>query len=139
MLKGIDNAISPNLLKALDEMGHGEEILLADANYPVNSMQVPIVRIDGVDIPRLIRAILKLITLDTFSEYNVVLMSAEGKEPKIWKEYREILKKSGENFKIKNANRFDFYELGKKSSVVVATGEKALYANIILKKGVIKD
>ncbi len=139
MLKGIDNAISPELLKAIDEMGHGEEILLADANYPVNSMHVTVVRADGIGIPRLLKGILKLIPLDTFSEYNVVLMESDSDEPEIWKEYREILERSGESFKIKKVNRFDFYAMGAKTTVVVATGESALYANMILKKGVVRS
>ncbi len=139
MLKGIDSALSPELLKVIDEMGHGEEILLADANYPVNSMNLPVIRADGIDIPRLMKAILKLMPLDTFAEYNIILMNSNGEEPEIWKEYRKILENSGEEFRIKSVSRFDFYKMGAKVSAVVATGEKALYANIILKKGVISD
>jgi L-fucose mutarotase len=140
MLKGIDFVISPQLLKILDEMGHGNEILLADGNYPAEASAKNgsiIVRADGIGIPRLLEAILKLFPLDTFPEYNVILMMPEKGTPEIWQEYEKILKNSGESVKIKKVPRFEFYDLAAKSYAVIASGEKALYANIILKKGVI--
>jgi L-fucose mutarotase len=140
MLKGIDFVISPQLLKILDEMGHGNEILLADGNYPAEASAKNgsiIVRADGIGIPRLLEAILKLFPLDPFPEYNVILMMPEKGTPEIWQEYEKILKNSGESVKIKKVPRFEFYDLAAKSYAVIASGEKALYANIILKKGVI--
>ncbi len=141
MLKGIDPVLSPELLKALCEMGHGDEILMADANYPA----VPsakkngslVIRADGIGIPRLLRAMMELFPLDTFSEYNVTLMKSKEGEPSIWKEYEEILSKSGEKFRIRKLERFDFYEHASKAYAIIATGERALYANILLKKGVL--
>ncbi len=141
MLKKIDPVISPALLKVLDEMGHGDELLLADANYPAESAgkrnDSIIVRTDGITIPVLLESILKLLPLDTFVDYNVVLMESEKGKPEIWSKYEDILKKSGEDAKIKKVPRFEFYDLASKSYAIVATGERALYANILLKKGVI--
>lgn len=142
MLKGISPVISPTLLKILDEMGHGDEILLADANYPVESAGVKnnllVVRADGIGITKILESILKILPLDTFLEYNVVLMTPEKGQPGIWKEYEKILHESGEEVKIKKIPRFEFYDLASKSYAIVATGERALYANIILRKGVIE-
>lgn len=140
MLKGIDPVISPELLKILDEMGHGSEILIADGNYPAQSTTKNgslVTRADGVGIPVLLEAILKLFPLDTFLDYNVILMLPEKGIPPIWQEYERILKDSGEVVKIKKVPRFEFYDLASKSYAVVASGERALYANIILRKGVI--
>ncbi len=140
MLKGIDPVISPELLKILNEMGHGSEILFADGNYPAQNAVKNgslVTRSDGIGIPRLLEAILKIFPLDTFADYNVVLMVPEKGTPEIWKEYEKILKNSGESVKIKKVPRFEFYDLAAKSYVVVASGERALYANIILKKGVV--
>lgn len=140
MLKGIDPIISPELLKILDEMGHGSEILLADGNYPAQSAVKNgslVTRADGISIPDLLKAILKLFPLDTFADYNVVLMVPEKGTPEIWKEYEKILENSGENLKIRKTPRFEFYDWAAKSYAVVASGERTPYANIILRKGVV--
>ncbi len=141
MLKGIDPVISPDLLKILCEMGHGDEILFADANYPAESSGKKnssfVIRADGIGIPMLLESVLKVFPLDTFSDYNVVLMKANEGVPEIWKNYEDILKRSKEDIRIKKVPRFEFYDLASKSYAIVATGERALYANIILKKGVI--
>ncbi len=133
--------ISPSLLKILCEMGHGDEILFADANYPAESSgkknDAFVIRADGIGIPTLLESILKLFPLDTFSDYNVILMKANEGVPEIWKSYEDILKNSKEIVKIKRVPRFEFYNLASNSYAIVATGEKSLYANIILKKGVI--
>jgi L-fucose mutarotase len=140
MLKTIDPVISPQLLKILDEMGHGNEILLADGNYPAEASSTNgsiVVRADGIGIPKLLEAIIKLFPLDTFLDYNIVLMIPEKGTPEIWKDYEKILRSSGEDVKIKKIPRFEFYDLAAKCYAVVASGERALYANIILKKGVV--
>ncbi|HHV80801.1 MAG TPA: L-fucose mutarotase [bacterium] len=137
MLKGISPLISPELLKILCEMGHGDEILLADANYPAESCGPKVVRADGIDIPSLLKGIMDLFPLDTYVNENVILMSPNEGKPSIWEKYEEILKASGEDVRIGTLSRFDFYERASKAYAVVATGERALYANIILKKGVI--
>lgn len=137
MLKGISPLISPELLKVLCEMGHGDEILLADANYPAESCGPKVIRADGLDIPSLLKGILQLFPLDTYVDENVILMAPEEGTPSIWESYREIIKDSGEEARIKTLSRFEFYKRAAKSYAIVATGERALYANIILKKGVI--
>ena len=142
MLKGIPSIISPELLKVLMEMGHGDEIVLADANYPSVSNAQRLLRADGHNIPSLLQAILQLFPLDTYVPCATAVMevvSGDTYEPVIWDEYREILKLSGEKFHdFEYVERFAFYERSRKAYAIVATGEAALYANIILKKGVIK-
>jgi L-fucose mutarotase len=141
MLKGVPNIISPELLKILMEMGHGDEIVLADGNFPAASVAQRLVRADGHNIPELLEAILKFFPLDTYADSAVVLMAVvpgDNVKPTIWEKYRGIIKKSGEEFKdFEMVERFAFYERAAKAYAVVATSEAALYANIILKKGVI--
>ncbi|PNR99201.1 fucose isomerase [Petrotoga mexicana DSM 14811] len=139
MLKNIPKIISPELMKVLLEMGHGDEILLADGNYPSHSTGVKVVRLDGHGIPEILTAILKYLPLDTFVEENVLLMDNNlSSKPEIWKSYEEILYDSNEDFRIKVLERFKFYERARNVYAIVATSESALYANIILKKGVVK-
>ncbi len=142
MLKGVPNIISPELLKILMEMGHGDEIVLADGNFPAASVARRLVRADGVNNPELLEAILKFFPLDIYVDSAVALMAVvpgDNVKPTIWEKYRGIIKKSGEEFKdFEMVERFAFYERAAKAYAVVATSEAALYANIILKKGVIK-
>lgn len=138
MLKNIPKIISPELMKLLLEMGHGDEILLADGNYPCHSVGVKVVRLDGHRIPEILEAILKYLPLDTFVEENVLLMDNNlDSKPEIWKSYEKILYDSKEDFRMKALERFKFYERARKVYAIVATSESALYANIILKKGVV--
>ena len=140
MLKGIAPCISPELLKVLCEMGHGEEIVLADANFPSESVGQKVVRADGIGAVELLSAILPMFPLDQYDDSNFVLMGVVPGDlvvPEIWNQYDEILKKSEPDAKIKYLERFAYYESAKKAYCVVATGERAQYANIILKKGVI--
>ena len=143
MLKGVPNIISPELMKILMEMGHGDEIVLADGNFPAASVARRLVRADGHNIPELLEAILKFFPLDTYVDSAVALMAVvpgDSVKPTIWEKYREIIKKSGEKFEdFEMVERFAFYERATKAYAVVATSEAALYANIILKKGVIKQ
>jgi L-fucose mutarotase len=141
MLKKISPLLSPELLKILAEMGHGDEIVLADGNFPSASMAQRLVRADGHGVPALLAAILQLFPLDTFVERPVALMAVvpgHNYQPTIWEEYRRIIQSSGEPFTdFEYVERFAFYERAKKAFAVLATGESALYANIILKKGVV--
>lgn len=143
MLKGIPSILSPDLLKILMEMGHGDEIVLGDGNFPAASYAQRLVRCDGHGVPELLDAILELFPLDTFVEKPVVLMEVvpgDNTKPVIWDEYRDIVQKyepSLANFE--HMERFAFYERAKKAYAIIATGEKALYANIILKKGVVVE
>lgn len=141
MLKNIPKIISPELLKTLSEMGHGDELVIADGNFPSAALNDRVLRYDGNAVPELLTAILELYPLDSYSEYQVFLMGvAEGDsyEPVIWEEYEEILEKSGEPSEIEYLERFEFYERAKDAYAVVASGEEALYANVIIKKGVVK-
>lgn len=143
MLIGIPKLLPPELLKILCEMGHGDEIVIGDGNFPAAGMANRLVRCDGHGVPELLEAILQYFPLDTFSEHPVTLMStAPGDgEPEIWGRYRKIIEKhDGRGEKtIQCLSRFDFYERAKKSYAIVSTGESALYACIILKKGIVPD
>jgi L-fucose mutarotase len=141
MLKGIPEVLSPELMKILMETGHGDEIVIADGNFPAASLSQRLVRSDGHNVPELLEAILKFFPLDVYVDRAVSLMQVvEGDDtaPVIWDEYRDIIKNSGEKFEnFEFVERFDFYERTKNAYAVIATSEKALYANIILKKGVV--
>ena len=141
MLKLIPSILSPELLKVLMEMGHGDEIVIADGNFPAASVAQRLIRLDGHDIPEILDALLKLFPLDTYVEKPVGLMAVmpgDPYKPVIWDEYRKIILGSKEPFKdFEYIERFAFYERAKKAYAVIATGESALYANMILKKGVV--
>ena len=140
MLKGIPDIISPELLKILDEMGHGDEIVIADGNFPTASMGKREVRADGHGVPEMLDAILQLFPLDTYVEAPVALMEVVPGDPVvpvIWDEFKEIIEKR-DPAKIEYMERFAFYERAKKAYAIIATGEKAIYANVLLKKGVVK-
>lgn len=139
MLKGINPIISPELLKMLCEMGHGDEIVIADANFPAVTCAKRLVRADGHSGTDMLEAILSLFPLDKAVEKNAYLMAVPEKnvpDPPIWKEYEDIMKKyEMENVKLAQLERYEFYDRAKNAFAVVQTGEKALYANIVLKKG----
>ena len=142
MLKGIPKIVSPELLKTLCEMGHGDEIVIADANFPSNTFNKRVVRADGVSGVEVLKAVLSLIPLDTYSKENLILMelvdSDVGKiNPKIWDEYKAIANEKDPNVRVRYMERFAFYERAKNAYAVIATGEEAVYANLIIKKGVI--
>lgn len=144
MLKNIPKIISPQLLKVLCEMGHGDEIILADGNFPAESVgkDTIVIRADGHGVNELLDAVLGLIPLDRYTEKPVGLMQVVPGDrcvPKIWDEYRKTIAANGGNIeKIEMIERFDFYERAKKAYAIVATGETAIYANILLKKGVVE-
>jgi len=143
MLKGIPSILSPELLKILMEMGHGDEIVLGDGNFPAASHAQRLVRCDGHGVPELLEAILKFFPLDTFVEKPVALMDivpGDDYKPEIWEEYKRIIRKYDKrDLQFEYMERFQFYERTKKAYAVVATGETARYANIILKKGIVGD
>jgi L-fucose mutarotase len=142
MLKNIPDIISPELMYVLMEMGHGDEIVLADGNFPAANVAQRLVRCDGHGVPEILDAVLKFFPLDIYVEQPVALMSVvpgDKTKPTIWEDYRKIIKASGEKFTdFEFVERFAFYDRSEDAYAVVATSEKALYANIILKKGVIK-
>ena len=142
MLKNIPSIISPDLMKVLMEMGHGDEIVLADGNFPATSLTDNLVRCDGLEIPNLLEAVLHFFPIDTYVEHPVQLMAVvqgDSVKPEIWKEYEEIIcRQTKLKVPFEYMDRFSFYERAKQAFAVVATSEKAQYANIILKKGVVK-
>ena len=144
MLKNIPKIVSPQLLKVLCEMGHGDEIVLADGNFPAESMGkgAIVVRADGHGVAELLDAVLALVPLDQYAEQPAALMEAVPGDPcvpVIWDEYKALLDAHGEDSQwIQMLERFAFYERAKKAYAVVATGETAIYANIQLKKGVVQ-
>jgi L-fucose mutarotase len=141
MLKNVPPILSPELMKVLMEMGHGDEIVLADGNFPAANVARRLVRCDGNGVPELLEAVLKLCPLDIYVDQPVGLMAVvpgDKTKPTIWEQYRTIIKNSGEKFSdFEFIERFAFYERAKQAYAVVATSEKALYANIILKKGIL--
>lgn len=140
MLKGISPLISPHLLKILMEMGHGDRLVLGDGNFPSESCGRRVIRADGHGVPDLLEAILPLFPLDSYSDSPVALMSVvpgDPTKPELWKTYENIISRYHQSAHIDHIERFDFYRQAREAYAVVATGEKALYANIILQKGVV--
>ena len=140
MLKGINKIISPELLMILDKMGHGDEIVFSDGNFPGESIGRIVLRADACGVPELMKAVLELFPLDSYDN-NVYLMdkteSDRGLDIPIWEEYRKIAAEHTDTEPV-FLERFEFYERAKKAYAVVVTGESAIYANVILKKGVVK-
>lgn len=143
MLKGIPAILSPELLKVLCEMGHTDELTIGDGNFPGHTYGKKIIRLDGHGVPEILEAILQVFPLDTYVEHPVALMAVVAgdtvKTP-IWDEYKEIVAKHDERGCgcFEEMDKWKFYDRTKEhSSVVIMTSEKALYANIILKKGVV--
>ncbi|MDD3662960.1 MAG: RbsD/FucU domain-containing protein [Candidatus Pacebacteria bacterium] len=141
MLKGIPSILSPELLKILMEMGHGDEIVIADGNYPSGAHPEHVVRLDGHGVPEILGAILKFFPLDRYVDTPVTLMEVVAGDPVIpviWEEFKKIIATQEENIHIQKIDRFKFYERTKKAFALIATSEQSLYANLILKKGVVK-
>jgi L-fucose mutarotase len=140
MLKGISSLVSPELLAVLARMGHGDEIVLADAHFPGESFNNRVLRADGLRIPNLLAAILPLFELDTYVPHPLVMMDAvEGDtlDPNVEEAYLESIRITNPDAApIERIDRFAFYERTKSAFAVVITGETAKYGNIILKKGV---
>lgn len=141
MLKGVPSILSPELLKIMMEMGHGDELVIGDGNFPAATCAKRLVRCDGHNVPEILDAILKFFPLDTFVEAPVSLMAVvpgDNTKPAIWDEYKATVEKYEKKAnKIEFVERFQFYERAKNAYAIIATGERALYANIILKKGVV--
>ncbi|MDR1746234.1 MAG: L-fucose mutarotase [Tannerella sp.] len=141
MLKGISGIISPDLLKILAEMGHGDEIVFGDSNFPAASHAQRLIRADGHTITALLEAILPLFPLDYAVDFTAVLMNYRGDaEPKVWNRYKEILGRYPDGDKQFLAiPKPDFYERATKAYCVVATGESEGFANLIIRKGCVKS
>ncbi|MCD7882757.1 MAG: fucose isomerase [Lachnospiraceae bacterium] len=144
MLKNISKRLTGDMLKILCDMGHGDEIVIADANFPAETMGQRVIRCPGMDGSQFLEAILPLFPLDTYTEKPAVVMEltdgdkAKGmKEPVIWDAYAKLLRVAGENADFERMERFAFYERAKKAYVVIQTGEERQYGNLLLVKGVV--
>lgn len=142
MLKNIDPLLSPELLSILRAMGHGDEIAIVDANYPAASSGCPLVRADGVQATAVAAAVLSVMPLDGFvpcAAFHMQVVGDAGGNTPIFDEFRALLRKYEPNMaKLEGIERFAFYERVKQCFAVVATGERRLYGNLILKKGIIR-
>ena len=144
MLKGIPPILSPELLKVLCEMGHSDRIVIADGNFPAETIgkNAIVVRADGHGVPELLEAILKVMPLDTYVEKPVSLMQVmkgDNTKPPIWDTYKKIIRENdarGDDA-VAEIERFKFYDEAKSAYAIIATGETAVYANIMLQKGVV--
>lgn len=146
MLKGIPKILSPEFLKVLCEMGHGDRLVIGDGNFPAESMgkDAIVIRCDGHNVPEILDAILQVFPLDTYVEKPVNLMEVvpgDDVETPIWDTYKEIISKYDERGAavVGNIERFAFYDEAKKAYAIIATSESALYANVMLQKGVVAD
>lgn len=146
MLKGIPQILSPQLLKVLCEMGHSDRIIISDGNFTAESMgkNAIVIRCDGHGVPEILDAILKVMPLDTYVEQPVNLMevmAGDNVETPIWDTYKEIVAKYDDRGEkaVGNIERFAFYEEAKKVYAIITTSEKALYANVMLQKGVVVE
>ena len=141
MLKGVPAAISPELMYTLMKMGHGDEIVLADGNFPADSHAQRIVRADGLSVPDVLEAILRFFPLDAYVDAPAFVMQpvpGDPTTPEIWTQFQVLLDSAeGKEVPVSQVERFAFYEQAKRAYAVVATSETALYANLILKKGVV--
>lgn len=146
MLKGIPKILSPELLKVLCEMGHGDRIVIADGNFPAESegKNAIVLRMDGHGVPEILEAILQVFPLDTYVEHPVKLMNLLPSDvgrisTPIWDTYKEIVAKYDERGAkaVGNIERSLFYEESKKVYCFIATSESAVYANVMLQKGVV--
>ena len=135
MLKGISPLVSPDLLKALCEMGHGDEIILSDAHFPAHTLGVPVLRADGIPVADLLAGILPLLELDAYVDHPVVMMApvpGDFLDDALMAKVHALVPAE----KVEHIERFAFYERARKVFAVVVTGETAKYGNILLKKGV---
>lgn len=146
MLKGIPKILSPELLKVLCEMGHGDRLVIGDGNFPAESMgkNAIVIRCDGHNVPELLDAILQVFPLDVYVEKPVSLMAVVPGDPvetPIWDVYKDIIAKHDARgaATVQNIERFAFYDQARTAYAIIATGESALYANVMLQKGVVVD
>ncbi len=148
MLKGIPSILPPDLLKVLMEMGHGDELVIGDGNFPAARIakvaQAPLLRCDGHSVPAVLEALMQLFPLDQYVPQPVFLMELTPQDrdrlpsPKRWEEYEGIIRCCEPGFGgFAMLERFVFYERAERACAVISTGDGEIYANIILKKGVL--
>lgn len=141
MLRNIDPILSPDLLYILAAMGHGDEIVIADANFPGESCAKRLVRLDGIDAVRVLRAVLSIMPLDSFAEDRAVSMAVVGDPqsiPPVVALFQQAIDETADHpARIQPIERFAFYDRSRAAYAIIQTGEVRLYGNVILKKGVI--
>ncbi len=142
MLRNIDPILSPDLLWTLRAMGHGDEIVIADANFPGHSIGPDCIRADGSSASEILQAVLSVMPLDTFVPDPALTMQVVGDPeavPDAVADFQRIIDATADNpTKVRGLERFAFYDRAAKAFSIVQTGERRLYGNIILKKGVIE-
>ncbi len=141
MLKTIPAIIAPDLMKTMMEMGHSDEIVLADANFPAATCAKRLIRCDGLMLPQLLKAVMKYFPLDKTVKHPAVLMSVSPEEtaPPIWEEYHEIIIQTEPDLQgFEHVERYQYYERAKNAFAVVITGDTSFRANLLLKKGVVR-
>jgi L-fucose mutarotase len=141
MLKGIDPLLGPELLGILRAMGHGDEIVIVDANFPAAATAARLVRADGVSAPRMVEAIVSVLPLDDFvpaAAFRMAVVDRPDEVPAIAAHFAQALKKAGYRGPIDPIERQAFYDRARQAYAIVATGETRLYGNLILKKGVVR-
>lgn len=143
MLKGIDKVISPEMIKILMEMGHGDELVIADANFPASSVAKRIIWGGGPSVAEILNSILNLFPLDQYVEHPAALMAVVPGDtyvPIVWEDFHNVVKTHETGFdNFEWIDRNSFYERASKAYAVIATTDLNLYANIILKKGIFTD
>lgn len=140
MLYGIDPILGPDLLHALRAMGHGDELAIVDANYPAESKARRLIRLDGIDAVRVLDAVLSLMPLDTFVDcaaFRMAVVDDPKAVPDVCREFAKVMRRRAPGHRIGALERFAFYDRAEAAFATVATGERRLYGNIVLKKGVI--
>jgi L-fucose mutarotase len=141
MLKNIDPLLGPDLLRTLRAMGHGDEITIVDANYPAESAGPKLIRMEGQTVTQVLEAVLSVMPLDEFVPAPAHRMEVDGNPQQIepaMAEFASVIAKHEPKAKLAGLERFAFYERVRQSFAVVATGDRRLYANVILKKGIIR-
>ena len=142
MLKGLDPLLNADLLHVLRSMGHGDDLVIADANFPAATMGRRVVRLDGVSSPRALEAVLSLMPLDDFVDQPCARIEVVGDPdavPEVCKEFQKVIDKAeGGRFKLASIERFSFYERAREAFAVVQTGENRLYGCVLLKMGVVR-
>jgi L-fucose mutarotase len=141
MLKGIPPILGPDLLHILRAMGHGDELAIVDCNYPAESAGPPVVRLEGISASDALDAVLTLMPLDTFVDEQAIGMAVVGnpkKREQTHKDFDKLVKKHEPGMALTVLERFAFYDRVRTAFAVVQTGERRLYGNVILKKGIIR-
>jgi L-fucose mutarotase len=139
MLKTIDPLLSGALLQILADMGHGDEIVIVDANYPASANAKRLARLDGISATAALQAVLSLLPLDDFVEEPAAVMTPGTEWPPVLDEFQAIVDRAeGKAIPVTGMERFAFYDRARGAYAMIATGERRLYGNIILVKGVIR-